>query len=148
MISDVIIWGDCVRRRSNTSSSCSGSRRHDKFGSGIERLTSNRPRSALSLRRELALADLAASEPLPAIAACSSKPRLQRRASTSAITKGTSNSNSFMAETASSGARTAQKGQHKNGKKGRARVALSVRVQGLVTDKVAPQFDRGGFPLA
>lgn len=125
-----------------SASRCSGSQRRDNFGSGIERLSTSRPRSALSLRRQLSLADLDKTK-----SPVAASKRLQRRASTSATKTGTNFGNGFMADTASSGARAISKEQHKSSQQGRARVALGVRVQGLATDMVAPQFDSGGFPL-
>jgi hypothetical protein len=152
-----------------------GGKRRDSLGSGIERLTAPRPRSALSLRRERSLADLdraKAEAEAAAAEACSPKPRLQRRASTSAIknpnrggtcsgtasaarpssgtaaTIGAARSSSFMQDTAAARGRAVPKGQRKSSQQVQRRVALGVRVQGLETDTtVAPQFDRGGFPL-
>ena len=150
-----------------------GGKRRDSLGSGIERLTAPRPRSALSLRRERSLADLdraKAEAEAAAAEACSPKPRLQRRASTSAIknpnrggtcsgtasaarpgtaaTIGAARSSSFMQDTAAARGRAVPKGQRKSSQQVQRRVALGVRVQGLETDTtVAPQFDRGGVPL-
>ena len=128
-----------------SASSRSASQRRGSLGSGLERLTASRPRSALALRRERSLVKLdRAHQSAAAVAACSPNPRLQRRASTSTIQNG----DGFMAETAASGARALPKGQAKGGRQqGRTRVALGVRVQGLVTDTAPPQFDRGGFPI-
>ena len=107
------------------------------LGVGLERPTTSRPRSALSIRRERSLINL---EKATLVAEQVAKPRLQRRASSGSIKNG-----NFMAGTVASGARAIPKGQSKSNQQGRARVALGVRVQGLATDTVAPQFDREGF---
>lgn len=121
------------------------SQRRHSLGGGIERLAASRPRSALSLRRERSLRALDRTKSASATTACSAKPRLQRRASTSAIKNGSGSG--FMKDTAASGARANAKGTPQSRHQGRMRVALGVRVQGLAADSVAPQFDRGGFPL-
>ena len=130
-----------------SASTRSGNQRRGSLGSGLERLTASRPRSALALRRERSLVNLSTMDRVHqsavAVAACSPNPRLQRRASTSTIQNG----DGFMADTAASGARALQKGQPKGRQQGRTRVALGVRVQGLATDVMPPQFDRGGFPI-
>ncbi len=138
---DGAVGGDALGLSSSTGSR-SGNQRGNSFGSGIERLSASRPRSALALRRERSLGDLDRAK---SATACSPKPRLQRRASTSAIRNGSANG--FLKDTAASGARAVPKGPSKSSHQGRKRVALGVRVQGLATDTIAPQFDRGGFPL-